>query len=159
VRVQKAEPVAARRQADWIVTLEPWLSLGYRAPPLGRWLARSARDGGVLVVREARALLGLAVVQPDVLLGDFIALLAVRPEAAGRGVGRALIDAIALRTFRRRRWLWVSSDAGNRAAAAFYRKQGFARVARLPDLVREGRTEILWRRSKVTASAPVITRG
>jgi ribosomal protein S18 acetylase RimI-like enzyme len=88
------------------------------------------------------------VVQPDVLLGDFIALVAVRPEAAGRGVGRALVEQVAARTFKRRRWLWVSSDAQNRPAAAFYRKLGFARAALIPDLVREGRSEILWRRGR-----------
>jgi ribosomal protein S18 acetylase RimI-like enzyme len=148
VRVQRADPAEARRQADWIVTLEPWLSMGYRAAPLGRWLARCGRGGGTLVAREARTVLGIAVVQPDVLLGDFIALLAVRPDAAGRGTGRALVETIAARTFKRRRWLWVSSDAGNRAAAAFYRKMGFTRAGRLPDLVREGRTEILWRRAR-----------
>jgi ribosomal protein S18 acetylase RimI-like enzyme len=123
--------------------------MGYRSSPLGRWLARWARAGGALAVRKGRSLLGIAVVQPDVLLGDFIALLAVRPEAAGGGVGRALVEAIAERTFKRRRWLWVSSDAGNRGAAAFYRKLGFTRAARLPDLVRQGRSEILWRRARV----------
>ena len=143
MRVKKAEPAAARRQAAWIVALEPWRSMGYQEAALGRWLARAARRDGVLMAGGGQA---LVVVQPDVLLGDFIALLAVRPEAAGQGLGRGLVERVAARTFRRRRWLYVSSDASNEAAAAFYRKVGFTEVARLPDMVRPGRTEILWRR-------------
>jgi ribosomal protein S18 acetylase RimI-like enzyme len=77
-----------------------------------------------------------------------VALLAVRPEAAGRGIGRALMARMERRAFPKRRWLWVSSDTRNRLAARFYAKLGFARVARLPDLVRNGRTEILWRKGR-----------
>jgi GNAT superfamily N-acetyltransferase len=143
MRVRRAEPAEARRQARWIVAIEPWRSLGYGEKPLAKWLGRSARAGGVFVVEDA-----IIVVQPDVLLGDFIALLAVRPEAAGGGRGRALVEHVAARTFRRRRWLYVSSDSGNTDAARFYRKLGFSRVARLPDLVRPGRVEILWRRAR-----------
>jgi ribosomal protein S18 acetylase RimI-like enzyme len=145
LRVRKAEPAAARRQASWIVAIEPWRSLGYQAGPLGRWLARSARTGRAWLAVEGREPVAIVVVQPEVLLGDFIALLAVRPEAAGQGIGRSLVDDVARRTFARRRWLYASSDSSNRPAAAFYRKLGFARVGRLPDLVRPGRTEILWR--------------
>ena len=76
-----------------------------------------------------------------------IALLAVRPEMLGRGVGRALVEAIARLTFARRRWLYVSSDSANRPAARFYAKLGFERVGKLPDLVRPGHVEILWRTS------------
>jgi ribosomal protein S18 acetylase RimI-like enzyme len=148
VRVRKAEPAAARRQASWIVAIEPWRGLAYQPAPLGRWLARSARAGRVLAALEDQQMVGVVVVQPEVLLGDFIALLAVRPEAAGRGVGRLLVERVARATFTRRRWLYTSSDAGNRAAAGFYRALGFSRVARLPDLVRTGRTEILWRRPR-----------
>jgi ribosomal protein S18 acetylase RimI-like enzyme len=155
LRVRKTDPLAARRQAGWIVAIEPWRSLGYQAASLGRWLARSARAGRVLTAVEApgQASLAIVVVQPEVLLGDFIALLAVRPEAEGRGIGRALVEQIARRTFARRRWLYVSSDATNRPAAGFYRQLGFARVARLPDLVRAGRTEILWRRPRPPSGA------
>jgi ribosomal protein S18 acetylase RimI-like enzyme len=88
------------------------------------------------------------VAQPDVLLGTFIALLAVKPGAAGQGVGRALVAHVARQTFARRRWLYTSSDARNRAAARFYRRLGFSRVGRLDDLVAPGRTEILWRRGR-----------
>jgi ribosomal protein S18 acetylase RimI-like enzyme len=147
VRVRKADPAPARRQADWIVGIDPWRGLGYQPAPLGRWLARSARAGRVLAAVQGE-IVGLIVVQPEVLLGDFIALLAVRPDAAGQGIGRRLVEQVARKTFAKRRWLYTSSDAGNRPAAAFYRKLGFARVARLPDLVRDGRTEILWRRAR-----------
>ncbi|HEY0706607.1 MAG TPA: N-acetyltransferase [Polyangia bacterium] len=147
MRVRFLSPTEAGRQATWLVAEEPWRGLGYREAPLGRWLARKARGKQVRAAIEARGIVGLLVVQPEVLLGDFIALLAVKPAAAGRGIGRALIDdALARAAKAGTKWLYTSSDTGNRAAAVFYRKCGFVRVGRLPDLVRAGHTEILWRR-------------
>jgi len=143
MRVRKADVAIARRQAAWIAAIDPWLSLGYSAAALARWLGRSARTGQVLVTGEPVD--AIIVVQPDVLLGNFIALLAVRPEAAGQGLGRGLIDYVAARTWKKKRWLYVSSDGANKPAAAFYRRVGFERVARIPDLVRQGRVEVLWR--------------
>jgi ribosomal protein S18 acetylase RimI-like enzyme len=149
MRVRAAARGEARIQAAWIVGIEPWRSLGYQAAKLGTWLGRRAAAGGVRVAVAGRGraaeVRGIVVIQPDVLLGDFIALLAVRPEHAGQGLGRALVADAAARTFARRRWLYTSSDAENRAAARFYRRLGFVRVGRLPQMVREGRTEWLWR--------------
>ena len=147
MRITRATPAQARRQARWIVTLQPWRGLGYQERALGRWLGRQAGLGLVRVARQADTVVAIIVTQPDVLLGHFVALLAVAPAAAGRGVGRAVIEDAATRAARTRRWLYTSSDADNRPAAAFYRKLGFSRVGRLPDLVRAGRTEILWRRA------------
>ncbi len=155
MRVRAAAPGEARAQAAWIAGIEPWRSLGYQAARLGAWLRRRAVAGGVRVAVQgtgrAAVVRGIVVVQPDVLLGDFIALLAVRPEHAGQGLGRALVEDTAARTFRRRRWLYTSSDAGNVTAARFYRRLGFARVGRLPDLVQRGSTEVLWRRARPAA--------
>jgi ribosomal protein S18 acetylase RimI-like enzyme len=148
MQIRRAEPAMARRQAEWIVAIEPWLSMGFRAAPLGRWLSRRARAGCVLAALHERAVLGILVFQPDFLLGTFIALLAVRPQAAGQGVGRALVERVEHATFAHRRWLYVSSDSSNLPAARFYRKLGFTRVARLPGLVCEGRVEILWRKKR-----------
>jgi ribosomal protein S18 acetylase RimI-like enzyme len=82
------------------------------------------------------------------LLGGFIALLAVRPDASGHGLGQQLVAHVEARVFAKRRWLFVSCDADNRAALRFYRRQGFARVGRLPDLVRAGRVELLLRKPR-----------
>ncbi len=150
MRIRRPSPTLARRQSAWIVAMEPWRSLGYRAAPLGRYLGRMARDTHVLVAEERGEVLGLLVFQPDFLLGMFVALLAVPPQAAGRGVGRALMARIERIALRKKRWLWVSSDRDNRTAARFYAKLGFARVARLPDLIRAGRTEILWRKGRTS---------
>lgn len=150
MRIGKPTPLVAGRQAAWLVGQEPWRSLGYEATPLARWLARKARAGQVRCVTQASggAVTGLIVVQPDVLLGHFIALLAVIPAALGQGVGRALVEDAAVRARQTQaRWLYASSDADNRPAARFYRKLGFAHVATLPDLIRDGRKERLWRRS------------
>ena len=143
------EPAVARRQAEWIVAMEPWLSMGFQAEPIGRWLLRRARAGCVLAAAHQRAILGIVASQPDVLLGTFIALLAVRPQAAGQGVGRNLIERVQHATFTHRRWLYVSSDSSNLPAARFYKKLGFERVARLRGLVCQDRVEILWRKQRI----------
>lgn len=158
MRIAAVTAAVARRQASWIAGLEPWRGLGYSAAGLGRWLARRARAGLVRGAWEKGGLVGVIVTQPEVLLGHFIALVAVPPAAAGQGVGRALVEDAATRAFRKSRWLYTSSDADNRAAAGFYRKLGFTRVARLPDLVRDRRTELLWRRGPPASSGKPAPR-
>jgi ribosomal protein S18 acetylase RimI-like enzyme len=148
MRIRRAKPSLAKAQAAWIAAIEPWRSLGYTSAGLGRYLARMARAGQVLVSVENKVVLGISVWQPDFLLGQFIALLAVRPETAGKGIGRALVARLEAATFRKRRWLYVSSDSDNLAAAKFYRKLGFVRLARIPDMVRDGRIELLWRKGR-----------
>ena len=155
VRFARPAPALARAQASWIAGMEPWRGLGYRAEALGRYLARKARARAVWIARTTPrgGPLAVAVVDDGVLLGSFVALLAVRPEASGQGLGRALMEHVAARTSATRRWLYVSSDGNNRAALRFYRKLGFSRVGRLPDLVRPGRVEILFRKASGPGSS------
>jgi ribosomal protein S18 acetylase RimI-like enzyme len=165
LRVLRASSALAGRQAPWIAATEPWLGLGYDEGSLRRFLRRAARQAEVFVAvspasaGSARAVparqrrvgplvLGIAVVQPRVLLGDFLSLLAVHPEARRGGVGRSLMSFIEARVLGRRRWLFVSADARNRLALGFYRVLGFERVGRLPDLIAPGRTEILLRKGR-----------
>ena len=120
-----------------------------RSRSAATWPGR-ARGRRLDRARRRRARRPAIVVATDgFLLGGFIALLAVRPEASGQGLGHARWSRTSRpASSRRRRWLFVSCDAGNRAALRFYRRQGFARVGRLPDLVRAGRIELLLRKAR-----------
>ena len=157
-RVWRATAARARAQADWICGLEPWRGLGYQAATLARYLGRMAAAGNVWLTGPAADRPQAIVVATDgVLLGGFIALLAVRPASAGQGLGARLVAHVADLTFARRRWLFVSCDAANSGALRFYRRLGFTRVGRLPDLVQVGRIELLLRRAaprKTKAAAP-----
>jgi len=105
-----------------------------------------AIDAAGLRAAEDAAIRDVVAMQEGVLLGNFVSLLAVRAEAARQGIGRALMAAVEART-PPRRWLYVSADAGNAGALGFYRKLGFKRVGRLPDLVRQGHVELLLRKA------------
>jgi ribosomal protein S18 acetylase RimI-like enzyme len=151
MEIVRATGALARAQAEWIVGIEPWKGLGYAAAPLANYLGRMAREREVWLARgEGRKgpPLGLVVVQDGFLLGGFVSLLAVRPEAAGHGVGRALMDYVAAMVFRDRSWLFVSCDSANPGALSFYKKLGFSRVGRLPDLIKKGRVEVLLRKGR-----------
>jgi ribosomal protein S18 acetylase RimI-like enzyme len=151
MEIVRATSALARAQASWIVGIEPWRGLGYAAAPLGRYLGRMAREREVWLARAAGprgAPAGIVVVQDGFLLGAFVSLLAVRPETSGQGVGRALMEHVAANVFTTRAWLFVSCDSANPRALAFYRKLGFARVGRLPDLIRPRRVEILLRKGR-----------
>ena len=148
MRIRRPEPALAGRQSEWIAAMEPWRGMGYQAKSLARYLRRMARADRVFVAEEKGAVLGILVFQPEFLLGAFVALLAVRPDTAGKGIGRALMARIEKLTFARKRWLYVSSDSDNQPAARFYQKLGFSRAARLPDLILDGRTELFWRKRR-----------
>ena len=133
----------AREQAAWIAGIEPWRGLGYRAAaarPLPRQAGARRRRLGRPGRRAAHAGWACVVVATDgFLLGGFIALLAVQPEASGQGIGQRAGRARRGPRLRRGGAGFSSScDADNRAALRFYRRQGFARVGRLPDLVARG---------------------
>jgi [ribosomal protein S18]-alanine N-acetyltransferase len=153
--VVRASAAVARGQAAWIVGIEPWRGLGYREAALRRYLARLARAGDVWVARArgGSAPLAIVVATDGFLLGGFIALLAVKPDATGHGLGATLVAHVEARLRPRRRWLFTSCDAGNRAALRFYRRLGFRQVGRLPDLVSGGRVELLLRKP-IAVDAP-----
>ena len=148
--ITRATPAAARAQATWIVGIEPWRGLGYSAAPLGRYLGRMAKERDVWLARTSTTAppLGLVVVQDGFLLGAFVSLLAIRPDATGQGVGRALMAHVEADVFGRRPWLFTSCDSANKRALSFYKKLGFERVGRLPDLIKPGRVELLLRKGR-----------
>ncbi len=105
--------------------LESWRSIGLvldRDPTLAQLRARILRDVAdrwrVTLAVEGERLVGFLALKVDEGLLD---QLFIAPAAKGRGVGSALLD-LARREIPQ--GLWLSADAANVRARAFYERRG-----------------------------------
>ncbi|MBZ0273726.1 GNAT family N-acetyltransferase [bacterium] len=149
---------AIARVTDIMLAAEPWKSYGFSGEQIRSFIegcvnARVAR----VVVRDdgdeppplwhtgvdPAAVVGVVVVQPGFLGGRFLEILALDADVRGRGLGRAIIDAIGRESPLQVRDLFVLVAESNAPARAFYERLGFRPVGPLPGLIREDRDEIL----------------
>lgn len=133
----------------WLAASEPWVTLRYSADDWRRYFHALAgdEDRDAHVIESDGAPVGLAVIRPRVLLGDYLELFAIAPAARRLGAGRALIAHVERRAFDRSNNLYVCVSDFNEAARAFYRASGYQDVGVLGDLLVEGRAEILLRKT------------
>ena len=95
-------------------------------------------------------LAGAMTVRWPWLHGPYLELLAVLPEAQGRGLGGALLGWLIAQVPSSRN-LWVAVSAFNTGARRFYARHGFVEVGTVPGLVRDGFDEILLRKALPSA--------
>ncbi len=139
--------------ADRIAAIDPWHRLGYAPESLRPYFARREPGARRLVLLEADQVVGAAVIRYPWLRGPYVELLALFPEAQGRGHGGAFIEWLAKQAATEAANLWVVTSEVNDRAFAFYRRHGFEPIGRLEDLVRDGDCELLLRKrlSKVAS--------
>jgi len=128
--------------AEALAAIEPWLTLGYGAAALARYLERDDPALRRLVIERDGRPAGLLALRAPWLRGPYIEMLAVPPEGQGTGLGRAMVEWAAGQDSGN---LWACVSAFNAQARAFYARLGFTEVATLPDLVAPGFDEILVR--------------
>ncbi|OAN52260.1 hypothetical protein A6A04_00775 [Paramagnetospirillum marisnigri] len=146
-RLRPLEPADCRPMAEALAAQDPWLSLGFNATALERYLARDdAALARFAVERGEDGRAGLLAVRWPWLRGAYIELLAVFPAHQGRGLGGAVVDWVAGQTAGITPNLWACVSDFNASARVFYAARGFVEVAPLEDLVAPGRAEILLRR-------------
>ncbi len=128
---------------------EPWRTLGYGAQDWDKLFtiveAGPPRESYVIECDGQPS--GLAVVRRHFLFGDYLELLAVSPAQRGCGLGRVLLDHIEARTFARANNLFACVSDFNTEARRFYQRQGYVEVGSLPNLLIDGRDEILLRKT------------
>lgn len=146
-RLRPLDPSDHAAMAETLSVMDPWVSLGYGATALQRYLGRD--DDGLYRFalehgEDSRA--GLLAVRTPWLRGPYVELLAVFPAHQGHGFGRVMLDWAAGQAAGMSGNLWACVSAFNASARAFYAAQGFAETAVLDDLVAPGMAEILLRR-------------
>ncbi len=146
---------ADRDAAVALLDSDPWRRLGYSAADWIRLLSvpLEGREGYVAVTGET--VVGLALVRPRFLAGDYLELFAVAEGGRGRGVGAALLRYLEAIVFARGRNLFVCVSDFNQGARRFYAREGYEQVGTLPDLLVRGSAELLLRKS----AGPVRERG
>jgi ribosomal-protein-alanine N-acetyltransferase len=111
--------------------------------PETRWYAVHEDAEGVA------GYVGLLAVPPE---GD-VQTIGVAPRAQGRGLGRALLDALVAEASRRGcTQLFLEARADNAPALALYERAGFERQGRRRDYYGPGRDALVMRRRLVGAT-------
>lgn len=135
--------------ASMLSVSEPWRTLGYGTQDWERLFtiveAGAPRESYIIECDGQPS--GLAVVRRQFLFGDYLELLAVSPQQRGRGLGRVLLDHVEERTFVRANNLFACVSDFNADARRFYQRQGYEEVGTLPNLLIDGRDEILLRKT------------
>jgi len=144
-RLTAMDEGAAAQLAGRLATMDPWHRLGYPADRLQGYLAEDSPALARYRVDAEGALAGVITVRWPWLHGPYLELLAVLPEAQGRGLGGALLAWLEAEAAASRN-LWVAVSAFNAAARRFYARHGFVEVGVVPGLVRDGFDEILLRK-------------
>jgi ribosomal protein S18 acetylase RimI-like enzyme len=148
------EPRSCASLASGIVAMEPWSVMNYPAGKLAAFLASSDAGAARYVVTVKGEEAGVVSVRHPWLKGPYLELLALLPQAQNQGIGSSImawLESAALQ--HRARNLWVCASSFNARALRFYEHHGFARAARLPDLVADGYDEILLRKSPLEFQA------
>lgn len=145
----RLDAAGAARLAPALSAIDPWRTYGTAPARLAAVLHTPTGDGHGFAIQlpDQAEPLGAAVIRFPWLAGPYLNLIAVLPEHQGQGLGGAVLawmEAEARRAGQRNLFLCVSDF--NEGAQRRYARAGFARIACLNDLARDGIGEILMRK-------------
>ena len=147
VTLDKMDGALAKKLALEVASMDPWARYPYPAEALVGYLEAYRPDAPRYVLRHADVIIGACGLQLAWLRGPYVQFLALLPAFQGKGYGRLVLDWVeACARDSECRNIWVLVSDFNERARAFYKSAGFRMVCDLPDLVRDGRTEILMRK-------------
>jgi ribosomal protein S18 acetylase RimI-like enzyme len=126
---------------------DPWKRLGYGAAEWQRLFELPLRDREGFIIEADGAVVGLALLRPRFLLGEYVELLAIAPDAQGKGLGQLLLAHLEKLVFARANNLFVCVSDFNSGARRFYRRHGYEEIGPIPNLLIEGSAEILMRKT------------
>ena len=125
----------------------PWKQLGYTGSDWRKFFAASPPGRDSFVIESDGIVAGVALLRPNVLLGDYLELLAIAPEVQGHGLGAQLLGYLEELVFARAKNLFVCVSDFNKDARRFYEKHGYQELGPIPDLLITGSAEILMRKT------------
>jgi GNAT superfamily N-acetyltransferase len=132
----------AETLATACVGFDPYLTLGYRAETLATYLTRPDPSLERHAIETDGTLAGVLALRKPWLRGPLIEMLALLPEAQGRGLGGQILDRCKAEAGKN---LWATVSGFHHPARRFYARAGFDELCALPGIVAEDKDEILLR--------------
>jgi len=137
----------APRLGEAFTAIDPWAAYVYPASALAAYFASQEPGAPRFLLTLGGEIAGAVGLRLGWLRGPYIQFLGLLPKFQRRGLGSmalAWVEHEARSAGNRN--LWVAASQINADALRFYERHGFAQVAKLDDLVYDGRTEILLRK-------------
>jgi ribosomal protein S18 acetylase RimI-like enzyme len=133
--------------ATMFAAIDPWKSYPITADQLAGFFGAIEPGAPRFAIHVDGALAGAVSLRTHWFRGPYIQTFALSTAHQGRGVGSTIMAFIErdARTAGERN-LWVAVSDFNVDAQRFYARHGFEQTAAIPDLVRDGRTELLLRK-------------
>lgn len=135
----------ASHLAQQLVTMEPWLHLGYQEQALSNFFRQPACDAERYLMLLDEEIVGVLCLKRPWLRGVYLEQLAILPPWQGRGLGRQALDFIEQRHARYAN-IWLLVSGFNQSARRFYQANGFVELCPLEGLLVAGEDEILMRK-------------
>jgi ribosomal protein S18 acetylase RimI-like enzyme len=147
VRLESLDDRDAIELGGTFAKLEPWRSYGSTAAGMAEFL--STREAGAqrFGICCDKRLAGAMCLRPNWLRGPYLQFLALLPEAQKQGIGACVLhwlEAEAAAAGGRHVWIMVADS--NSGALRFYEHHGYEVSAAVPDVVKDGMTELLLRK-------------
>ena len=146
IRLKPFDEVAAVKLANELVTIDPWLRLGFDALSLQAFFMAPSSSTFRYAAYHDKEPVGALSLRHPWLYGPYIEFLAVSPKLQGTGIGGVMLEWVEAKIRPTHRNLWIAVSSFNDRALTFYQRRGFRAIGLLPDLVRPGFTEILMRK-------------
>ncbi len=133
--------------AEAFAAISPWVRYPYPASQLKDYLSSHEHGAARCCIYSGTELAGAIGIRFNWMSGPYIQFFGLLPQYQGRGTGSRVLSALEDHSRQRdERNLWVAASDFNADAIRFYERHGFARVAKLEDLIRDGKTELLLRK-------------
>lgn len=143
----RLDPALAPELGEAFAAMDPWKSYPYPASGLSGYFAKAESGAPRFAIRSAGQVAGVAGLRLEWMRGPYLQFLGLLPPYQGLGLGARVLwwmeEEARSRDIGN---LWVAVSDFNASAIRFYERAGFREAARLDDLVRPGRTELLLRK-------------
>lgn len=127
--------------------IEPWVTLGATPEEMEEYFRKllNREEGFVALLDEE--VVGFITIKRGFLYGCYIRRLAVKEGYRRKGIGRQIMQFIEDYAFVRYLNVFLCVSSFNTGAQKFYEDLGYQKIGELPNLIMEGHSEHLLRKT------------